>query len=378
MTPILNTRARLQRAIRNQVPLQSATETFRTFKWFTLIVVVLLPIYPSFSLIGSDVTAHGADYDESSIITAYSDDSLGDASIFSEDGLIALGKDTPVRVDTQSDDVAAEQVITTPALAEKKRAPQIVRYTVETGDTLAKIWAKYNVSVDAIRWANDISLDTLRPGMVIKVPPTSGVVHIVKKWDTLWAIAAKYNISGSDISSYNALGEKATLRIGQELMIPWAQKIATPTTVAKTTPAKTLTPVPQTKPSTKPVTVDSTTGLKSSYAVVYTGKWRGFVAGNCTWYVAQNKTVTWRGNANAWMKNARAQGVPTGYKPVPGSIIQFSGRGYSRAYGHVGIVAEVQDDYIIVKDMNYRGLYEVTIRKVKKDDPSIDGYIYVD
>lgn len=139
MTPILNTRARLQRAIRNQVPLQSATETFRTFKWFTLIVVVLLPIYPSFSLIGSDVTAHGADYDESSIITAYSDDSLGDASIFSEDGLIALGKDTPVRVDTQSDDVAAEQVITTPALAEKKRAPQIVRYTVETGDTLAKI-----------------------------------------------------------------------------------------------------------------------------------------------------------------------------------------------------------------------------------------------
>lgn len=44
----------------------------------------------------------------------------------------------------------------------------------------------------------------------------------------------------------------------------------------------------------------------------------------------------------------------------------------------MGIVADVQDDYIIIKDMNYRGLYEVTIRKVKKDDPAIDGYIYVD
>lgn len=78
------------------------------------------------------------------------------------------------------------------------------------------------------------------------------------------------------------------------------------------------------------------------------------------------------------MKNARAQGVKTGSIPVPGAIIQFSGRGYSRAYGHVGIVADVTDDYVIVKDMNYRGLYEVTIRKVKKNDPAIDGYIYVD
>ena len=35
--------------------------------------------------------------------------------------------------------------------------------------------------MDAIRWANDVSLDPLKPGMVIKVPPTSGVVHTVKK-----------------------------------------------------------------------------------------------------------------------------------------------------------------------------------------------------
>jgi hypothetical protein len=31
-----------------------------------------------------------------------------------------------------------------------------------------------------------------------------------------------------------------------------------------------------------------------------------------------------------------------------------------------------------VKDMNYRRINEVTIRKVPKDDPTIDGYIYVD
>lgn len=89
-------------------------------------------------------------------------------------------------------------------------------------------------------------------------------------------------------------------------MIPGAQKNSK---VAQATPtqSRTITPVPQTKPSTKPVVIDSTTGLKSSYAISYTGKNRGFVAGNCTAYVAQNKTVTWRGNANAWIRNARAQ-----------------------------------------------------------------------
>ena len=41
-------------------------------------------------------------------------------------------------------------------------------------------------------------------------------------------------------------------------------------------------------------------------------------------------------------------------------------------------MADVTDDYIIVKDMNYRKINEVTIRKVPRDDDSIDGYIYVD
>jgi surface antigen len=233
------------------------------------------------------------------------------------------------------------------------------------------------VSIDAIRWANDTSLDPLKPWMIIKIPPTSGVIHIVKKWDTLWAIAVKYGIASTDITSFNQLNKDPVLRIGQELMIPWAQKKTQVTTTTSVTSAKQV-PVPQKTPSTKPVLVDSTTGLKSSYAIIYTGKSRWFVAGNCTAYVAQNKTVTWRGNAKMWIRNARAQWVPTGSKPIPGAIVQFSGRGYSRAYGHVGIVADVKDGYIIVRDMNYRWLYEITVRKVSVDDPAIDGYIYVD
>lgn len=376
MTPSLNTRARLDRAARNNVPLQTITETFIKFKWFTLFVVVILPLYPSLSLIGTDASAHGADYDESSIITAYSDDSLGDAAYFAPNWFIVLQQPSSWAVNTLAH-TGSGDMITTPANADKKRAPQIIRYTVQSGDTLARLSQAYNVSIDAIRWANDISLDILKPWMIIKIPPTSWVIHIVKKWDTLWAIAVKYGIASNDIISFNQLSNNPLLRIGQELTIPWAQKQIPVTTKTNTNP-RTQTPIPQKFPSTKPVLVDSQTGLKSSYAIVYTGKNRGFVAGNCTAYVAQYKSVTWRGNANMWIRNARAQWVPTGSVPIPGSIVQFSGRWYSRAYWHVGIVADVKDDYIIVRDMNYRGLYEITVRKVSRDDPAIDGYIYVD
>jgi hypothetical protein len=67
----------------------SATETFRQFKWFTLVLIVLIPIYPSLSFIGSDQSAHASDYDESSIITAYSDLGTSDGYI-SDDGLVSL------------------------------------------------------------------------------------------------------------------------------------------------------------------------------------------------------------------------------------------------------------------------------------------------
>ncbi len=294
MIPSLNTRARLERAARNNVPLQNVAETFMRFKWFTLFIIIVFPLYPSLSLIWSDASAHGADYDESSIITAYSDDSFGDASYFSENWLIAVDRDVS---DSSQSIVTANidwDILTTPLNAEKKKAPQIIRYTIKAGDTLAKLSNSYNVSIDAIRWANDTTLDVLKPGMIIKIPPTSWVVHTVKKWDTISAIATRYDISASDIANFNQLWEKMTLRIGQELMIPWAQKQTQQSTQSSSV-AKNFVPVPQTTPTKKPVLVDSATGLKSSYAVVYTGKNRWFVPGNCTAYVAQNKNVDWRG-----------------------------------------------------------------------------------
>lgn len=241
--------------------------------------------------------------------------------------------------------------------------------------------------------------DTLKVGQILRIPPVTGLVHVLKPGETVSDIAAKYNVSVDEILATNNIADARKIQNGTRLMILGAQKpveviapvetkkVAVKPTETKTTPKAAEKPVTKTPVATKTAetpavaktsTVNATTGLKDRYQIKFTGLGRGFVPGNCTWHVARNKTVTWRGNANQWIKNARAQGVPTGKTPVIGAIVQFSGHGYNAYYGHVGIVTDIQGDNLIVSDMNYRGLYEVTIRKVAINHPAIDGYIYVD
>ena len=81
-----------------------------------------------------------------------------------------------------------------------------------------------------------------------------------------------------------------------DLMIPGALRKLVDTKKADTpkTARTGIKPIPTAEPSSRPTTVDVATGLKSRYAVKYTGLSRGFAWGNCTWYVAQNKSVSWR------------------------------------------------------------------------------------
>lgn len=196
-----------------------------------------------------------------------------------------------------------------------------------------------------------------------------------------------------EILKANNIADARKIQDGTKLMIPGAVRpeavkpknpepapVKTTEKPAAATPAKKQATAAkeETKPTVAASIKVNANGLKDRYAVKFTGNGRNFASGQCTWYVARNKSVTWRGNANQWMRNARAQGVPTGQTPVVGAIVQFSGHGYHSYYGHVGIVTDIQGGNLIVSDMNYRGPYEVTIRKVPIDHPAIDGYIYVD
>lgn len=380
MTPNLNTRARLKRAIRNNQRIYSAWESFRNFRWFTLAVIIILPIYPSLSVIWSDYEARAGDYDETTIITAYEGDAGMEGSYINKSGLVSTDFDTVSQwTKPRSSFGSGGELIVT-------KNERTKSYKIKAGDTIGSIANRFAISADAILWTNDLSPDdTLIVGSELRIPPVSGVIHKVINGDTISEIARFYQVDVDDIVKVNGLKNAASIRKGMDLMIPWAaqktiQKTWSITKTIDKNPTKTanLIPIPTPTPYTRPTVIDSATGLKSRYLVKYTWLSRGFAWGNCTWYVGQNKSITWRGNANAWMKNAKATWVKTGQKAVPWAIIQFSGRGYNRYYGHVGIVADVTDDYVIVKDMNYRRINEVTIRKIPKNDSSIDGYIYTD
>lgn len=93
-------------------------------------------------------------------------------------------------------------------------------YTVESGDTLSSIAAQFNVSVNTIRWNNDISGSSIRIGQKLTILPVSGVRHTVKSGDTLSSIAKLYKAKESDIESYNNITNADVLNVGDVVIVP--------------------------------------------------------------------------------------------------------------------------------------------------------------
>lgn len=95
-------------------------------------------------------------------------------------------------------------------------------YVVKKGDTLYSIARKYNISVDNLKSINNITTDSLAIGQIIKLPSTSSTAsdtYIVKKGDSLYSIARTYNTSVDKLKEINNLTSNA-LAIGQVLKLP--------------------------------------------------------------------------------------------------------------------------------------------------------------
>jgi len=109
----------------------------------------------------------------------------------------------------------------------EKRPPasdQISVYVVREGDTLSQIGEIFNVSVNTIRWANDISRgEAIQPGQTLVILPISGVRHTVEKGDTLKSIAKKYSADLQEILDFNHLDEDAALAVGEVIVVPDAE-----------------------------------------------------------------------------------------------------------------------------------------------------------
>lgn len=109
-------------------------------------------------------------------------------------------------------------------------------YIVMNGDTLSNIASKFEVSVQTIKWANNLTSDLVKPGQELEVPLSDGVLVTVKKGDTLASLAKKYAGNEQAIADFNWLDYPFTLVVGQELFVPDGRMPEAPKPVYASTP----------------------------------------------------------------------------------------------------------------------------------------------
>jgi murein DD-endopeptidase MepM/ murein hydrolase activator NlpD len=120
---------------------------------------------------------------------------------------------------------ATDSQFTETILAEHEHRDRMVEYEVKEGDTVSTISEKFGVSVDTIRWQNDLaSRDSIKIGQVLEILPLTGVSHKVVKGDTVYSIAKKYDVDPQGIVNYpfNTFVNDETfeLAIGQTIIVP--------------------------------------------------------------------------------------------------------------------------------------------------------------
>ncbi|RJR12861.1 LysM peptidoglycan-binding domain-containing protein [Candidatus Parcubacteria bacterium] len=104
---------------------------------------------------------------------------------------------------------------------EKPKNSTISLYVVREGDTLSQIAEMFDVSVNTIRWANDLSRSsTIQPGQTLTILPVTGVKYTVKRGDTLASIAKALHGDAEEIAQFNGLEEESSLSVGTQIIIP--------------------------------------------------------------------------------------------------------------------------------------------------------------
>jgi len=100
-------------------------------------------------------------------------------------------------------------------------------YVVQRGDTLYSIASRFNITVNQLKQANNLTSNLLNVGQTLQIPTqqppqqpgNNFITYTVKRGDTLYSIARDYGVSINDILDFNQL-PTTVLSIGQQLLIP--------------------------------------------------------------------------------------------------------------------------------------------------------------
>ncbi|HEY1421561.1 MAG TPA: M23 family metallopeptidase [Candidatus Dormibacteraeota bacterium] len=106
--------------------------------------------------------------------------------------------------------------VSIPTGAIPSRAPIV--YKVMPGDTLGTIAQALGIPFREITWSNPGLRLPLKPGLLLRIPPVSGFVLVVKAGDSLAGLASRYGFDATAAVDYNLV--RGELTPGAVLVIP--------------------------------------------------------------------------------------------------------------------------------------------------------------
>jgi surface antigen len=256
---------------------------------------------------------------------------------------------------TDDSSISKPQIIQVSSASRK-----ITNYTVAPGDTTASVAAKYGITTQTLKWANNLSNDNLTVGSNLDILPRDGIAYTVKAGDTIQSIADKYKSDASLITTYNDL-EISGVTPGLKIIVPNG---ALPTTE---------------QPGYVAPVSYSSGGYYAGYRAGSVGN--RYAYGNCTWYAYERRAAmgmpvgSFWGNGGSWAYSARAAGYVVNGTPSYGAVLVEAG-----SPGHVAVVESVAaDGTVVVSEMNnaaYGGFNIINNRTISAGQASLYQYIH--
>lgn len=244
------------------------------------------------------------------------------------------------------------------------------QYVVKDGDTASSIAAQFGLSADTVKWANDLSSDTVAVGKTLTILPVDGVLYTVKGGDTIDSIASKFGTTAQNITVYNDL-ELSGLVPGNRIVLPSG-------VVPTTERPGYVAPYVSTGYAYGTIRFAGGFGggglqIVNPYDYISHNiySWtNGGANGQCTWWAIERRAAMGMplpggalGNAAEWAYTLSHAGYVVNSTPARGAVIQNGG-----GYGHVGVVESVNGDgSITITEMNNYtagGAFHVDLRTI--------------
>lgn len=257
---------------------------------------------------------------------------------------------------TETDYVSKPQIV-----QPESGRPPITKYKTVQGDSVQSVAAKFGLSEDTVRWANNLTSDALQVDKELTIAGTTGVVYTVKNGDSVDQLGSKYQTDKDRIVTYNDL-ELSGLVVGRQIVLPGG-----------------VLPENERPGYVAPRAGNRNVVYVAVKSTVYAGNKYAF--GYCTWHAYNRRVELGRpigsnwGNAATWATYARAAGFRVDKTPQPGAVFQTAAGWFGA--GHVGIVERVNEDgSFVTSEMNYGGWNRITSRTISAAEAGQYNYIH--